>query len=183
MRVIAGRWGGRILPARVPPGTRPTQDAVREAMFNMIAHRMELAGAVVLDLFAGTGSLGIEALSRGASHCTFVERSGRACTAIEDNCHALSIEREQYRILREDAIGFVEQCTEAFDLVVADPPYAARESVANLCQVIERSACLHAGTLVVIEHAAALTPVTGTRLVVVAHRKWGQTAWTLFAQQ
>jgi len=183
MRVIGGEWGGRILPARVPPETRPTQDAVREAIFNMLTSRLELEGIRVLDLFAGTGALGIEALSRGASSCTFVERSRRARAAIEENCQALGVERERYRIVARDAIDFLKGSETTVDLVFADPPYTAVEQVVQLCREIERSRCVPSGAIIVLEHAAYVEPPIGEHLHIVIQRRWGQTACTIFERR
>jgi 16S rRNA (guanine966-N2)-methyltransferase len=121
MRVIAGTWGGRRLQA--PPGdaTRPTSDRVREALFAVLGGRVE--GARVLDLFAGSGALGIEALSRGAAEATFVDSAPRALKALRANLAALDAVAE---VRRQDALRFVGGASAAareYDLVFLDPPY------------------------------------------------------------
>ncbi len=123
MRVIAGRYGGRRLAA--PPGrlVRPTADRVREALFSILG---ELDGAAVLDLFAGSGALGIEALSRGAERVVFVERAAAACAVIEANIAALEVPAEAFELRRCDVVGAVRAAREAretYDLVFIDPPY------------------------------------------------------------
>jgi len=127
MRVVAGRFGGRRLTA--PPGraTRPTADRVREALFSILG---PLEGLRVLDLFAGSGALGIEALSRGAASAVFVERRARAAAAISANLSTLGIEA---RVVHGDALAFLRTraaelragTTEPFDLVFLDPPYSS----------------------------------------------------------
>ncbi len=121
MRVIAGRYGGRRLTA--PPGTdtRPTSDRVREALFSILGARV--AGARVLDLFAGSGALGIEALSRGAAEATFVDAAPAAIRAIRANLAALGAEAQ---VVRGDALAALRTAREAarqYDLVFLDPPY------------------------------------------------------------
>jgi 16S rRNA (guanine966-N2)-methyltransferase len=121
MRVIAGRWGGRRLTA--PPGdaTRPTSDRVREALFSVLGARV--GGARVLDLFAGSGALGIEALSRGAAEATFVDSAPAAIRAVRANLEALGIEAA---VRRADARRFLDSASGAarqYDLVFLDPPY------------------------------------------------------------
>jgi 16S rRNA (guanine(966)-N(2))-methyltransferase RsmD len=121
MRVIAGRWGGRRLQA--PPGdaTRPTSDRVREALFSVLGARVE--GARVLDLFAGSGALGIEALSRGAATATFVDSGPAAIGALRANLEALGADAETRR---QDARRFLAGASAAareYDLVFLDPPY------------------------------------------------------------
>jgi 16S rRNA (guanine966-N2)-methyltransferase len=126
MRIIAGRWRGRRIAA--PPGrdVRPTADRVRESWMSILTP--VIPGARVLDLFAGSGALGLEALSRGATHVTFVERSSRVARVLEANVTALDA-ADEVTIVRGDALRFVRQHAGApFDLALADPPY--REGLA-----------------------------------------------------
>ncbi|HWV57644.1 MAG TPA: 16S rRNA (guanine(966)-N(2))-methyltransferase RsmD [Longimicrobiales bacterium] len=121
MRIIAGRWRGRVIDA--PPGraTRPTSDRVREAW--MSAAESLLRDARVLDLFAGSGALGLEALSRGARSVTFVERAGPAVRTLKANIERLGA-TPQATVVRADAMAFVRRLTPGqFDVVFADPPY------------------------------------------------------------
>jgi 16S rRNA (guanine966-N2)-methyltransferase len=120
VRVVAGQLGGRRLLA--PPGreTRPTSDRVREALFSILG---PLDGERVLDLFAGSGALGIEALSRGAGSVTFVERDARALKVVRDNLEGLGL---QARVVRREALAALRDAREradAYDLVFLDPPY------------------------------------------------------------
>ena len=129
MRVIAGSYGGRTLKA--PPGaaTRPTSDRVREALFSILGERTH--GARVLDLFAGSGALGLEALSRGAETVTFVDDAPAAIKAITANLQALSAGAE---VRRGEALRFLgEACTRGaqYDLVFLDPPYRQAERLAR----------------------------------------------------
>ncbi len=121
MRIVAGRFGGRRLSA--PPGraTRPTSDRVREALFSILGEAVP--GARVLDLFAGSGALGIEALSRGASSATFVERAPAALRVLRGNLAALGLEAQ---VVPGDAVKFLRTASAAsrqYDLLLLDPPY------------------------------------------------------------
>jgi 16S rRNA (guanine966-N2)-methyltransferase len=123
MRVIAGRLGGRRLKAPTGRVTRPTSDRVREALFAMLG---EIEGASVLDLFAGTGALGIEALSRGAASAVFVERDARAVTVLRENLAALDITSPAAQVRRADVLAALQAARvskETYDLVFIDPPY------------------------------------------------------------
>jgi 16S rRNA (guanine966-N2)-methyltransferase len=123
MRVIAGRLGGRRLKAPRGRVTRPTSDRVREALFAMLG---DVQGANVLDLFAGTGALGIEALSRGAERAVFVEHDTGAVRTLKDNLEALRIEPIETEVRRRDALGALRSARtreETYDLVFIDPPY------------------------------------------------------------
>ena len=120
MRVVAGEFGGRRLVTPEGRTTRPTTDRVREAIFNSLGSWGVLDGALVVDLFAGSGAVGIEALSRGAERCTFVERDRHALEALEENIEALDIEG-RCRVLRSDSMTAAKGLDA--DIVFADPPY------------------------------------------------------------
>jgi len=120
MRVVAGELGGRKLVSPEGTSTRPTTDRVREAVFNALGSAGLVEGAVVADLFAGTGAIGIEALSRGAATCTFVERDRAALRALEENLHTLGL-YDRSKVVRSDASNVAS--TLDADIVFADPPY------------------------------------------------------------
>jgi 16S rRNA (guanine966-N2)-methyltransferase len=129
MRIIAGRWRSRPLAAPPGDGTRPTADRARETLFSMLLSRLgSFEGLTVLDLFAGSGALGLEALSRGAAQAFFVEREPAARRAIEANIRALGAEA---RLLGHDACSLPPAPAPA-DLIFLDPPYRAGLSTAAL---------------------------------------------------
>ena len=122
MRIISGSLRGRRLEP--PPGmtTRPTTDKVKESLFNIV--QFELPDARVLDLFAGSGQLGLEAISRGAACCDFVERDRAAQNAVQKNIRACGLDEKTARLHRGDAFAFLSGCPEkSFDLILLDPPY------------------------------------------------------------
>ncbi len=120
-RIIAGDLGGRRIA--VPPrGTRPTTDRVREALFSRLDHIEALRGARVLDVFAGSGALGLEALSRGAESATFVEAAGSAARVLQSNVRELVVD-DRSRVVKEKALPFLTRATDEWDLVLLDPPY------------------------------------------------------------
>jgi len=123
MRVVAGAARGR--PLQTPPGltTRPTSDRVRESVFNMLYSLNVVEDANVLDLYAGCGALGIEALSRGARHATFVEQDRRAVQSIETNLATLAMS-SRATVIRADVMGWIASTQTEFDLALIDPPYA-----------------------------------------------------------
>src|SRR4030095_4356237 len=120
MRVIAGRYKGRRVKAPTWEGLRPTSDKLRETLFNILASRIE--GARVLDGFAGTGAVGIEALSRGAAHVTFVEQDRRAVSLIQVNLAGCGIEAD-YNVSQGDVGAALRHGSALFDLILLDPPY------------------------------------------------------------
>jgi 16S rRNA (guanine(966)-N(2))-methyltransferase RsmD len=123
MRIIAGRFKRHTLQS--PPGetARPTTDRTRESMFNLIVHRVDMPGARVLDLFAGSGALGLEAVSRGAGSATFVEAAGNVLDVVKRNALELDAGHD-WRFVHGDVLRFLsEEQDDAWDLILADPPY------------------------------------------------------------
>ena len=121
MRIIAGAYKGRNLKSPPSLDVRPTSDRLRETLFNVIAPRIE--DARFLDLCAGSGAVGIEALSRGASYATFVDRSRRMCLLIEANVQLCRIPEEQWEIYCSEVNEFLKQTESQWDIIYFDPPY------------------------------------------------------------
>ena len=156
MRIIAGEWKGRRLEAPKGSAVRPTSDSLRETLFNVLA---DVAGARVLDGFAGTGAIGLEALSRGAAHVTFVERDPRVITVLNRNITACGA-ANACAIIRDDFAAAARRAgpRAAFDLVVVDPPY----DNADLAAIADAAAsALAPGGRLVVEHSRRRdTPAT-----------------------
>ncbi|MFA4927315.1 MAG: 16S rRNA (guanine(966)-N(2))-methyltransferase RsmD [Patulibacter sp.] len=150
MRIIAGEHRGRRLTAPPGEGTRPTSDRVREALFSILG---PMSGLRVLDLFAGTGALGLEALSRGAEHATFVERDRSALAALRHNIETLRVAADTVHVHPRDATGFLRDAAargDAYDLVLLDPPYRDVDRLAPVLDAGLRP-LLREGTRVVAE--------------------------------
>ncbi len=178
MRVIGGSAKGRTLFAPGGAATRPTSDLVRGAVFNML----EAAGvnlSAVLDLYAGSGALGIEALSRGAATCDFVERDPKACAAIRRNLRAIGFE-ERTRTLCMPVGRALDRLTGPYTLVLADPPYADAEALAALARCAAGSRVAGDGVLV-FEHASRVqAPEAIDTLRLLRERRHGDTTVTLY---
>jgi 16S rRNA (guanine966-N2)-methyltransferase len=173
IRIVAGELGGRRI--EVPPGrsTRPTREAVREAWFSALGDRTR--GSRVLDLFSGSGALGIEALSRGAAAVTFVEVDRRVCGLLRRNLSGLAIQ-DRTEVRCADAVSLVESLTRArrrpWDIVLADPPYSS-DAAAVLAQAFDRYAF---ATILCVEHAPGLEFVREPDW----QRTYGDTALSFF---
>ncbi len=153
-RIVGGVAGGRRI-AVPPQGTRPTTDRVRESLFNIVTARLDLTGLAVLDLYAGSGALGLEALSRGAASALFVESDRRAAAVIERNIATLALPGA---ILRRGPVAAVlaAGATAPVDLVLADPPYGVDASeVEDLLAALAAYGWVREGSVVVVERAAA----------------------------
>ncbi len=159
MRIVAGELRGRTIAAPEGEGTRPTIDRVREALFSSLySLRGGFDDAVVLDAFAGSGALGLEALSRGARFAAFVERDHAAAKVLEYNVRTCGFEPDKAAVLRRDVLaGLPKVATSAFDLVFLDPPYSydPRE-VLKLVSALSEGGMLAPGAIVVYEHALKL---------------------------
>lgn len=149
MRIIAGRMKGRTLEGPAGPGLRPTSDALRETLFNVIGPRV--AGARVLDGFAGTGAIGLEAISRGAAHVTFVERDRRALAVLAKNIERCGV-GEQAGVRPADLTGMAGAPEQPgpFDIVILDPPYDQPDLERVLATT---GAWVAEGGLLVLEHS------------------------------
>jgi 16S rRNA (guanine966-N2)-methyltransferase len=177
MRVIAGALKGRVLRTPVWDGLRPTSDRLRETLFNILGPCIE--GAHVLDVCAGTGAVGIEALSRGAASVTFVEQDRRAVALIEGNLRHCQV-HEGYTIERRNALTRAAPFAGGpFDIVFLDPPYAQRSLLPWL-----RLAASHVapGGIVILEHAARLeAPASTDGLGATRRLRQGDSALTFYA--
>jgi 16S rRNA (guanine966-N2)-methyltransferase len=166
-RIVGGEFGGRRLAVPSDQRVRPTADRVREALFSIVGPLLD--GARVLDLFAGSGALGLEALSRGAAHATLVEILPASLTAIRANVASLGV-ADRTTVKRADALKYLDRVEGlAFDVAFADPPYGHQAAT----RVVERFRAAPFARTLVIEHDRAV-PLAGDD-----SREYGQTSLTL----
>lgn len=170
MRVVAGELGGRRLVTPNGTSTRPTTDRVREAVFNSLGSAGVLDGALVADLFAGSGAIGIEALSRGAERCVFVERDRNALRALDDNLDALDL-RDRSKVVAADAVSAA--ATIDADIVFADPPYDFDDWAQLLGRV--------RADLVVAESGSTIGPFEGWE--ATREKRYGRTRVTFLERR
>ena len=177
MRIVSGKHKGLQLATPADQSTRPTSDRVREALFNILAHGIadfELEGARVLDLFAGTGALGFEALSRGARHCLFVDESAEARGLIRTNADKLGV-IGLCKIWRRDAAD-LGPCAPLpkFDLIFADPPYGKGLGEKALISLVQGD-WINAGGIVVLEEVEKTVVAEVEGLTLIDERSYGDT--------
>jgi 16S rRNA (guanine(966)-N(2))-methyltransferase RsmD len=181
MRIIAGQRRGLVLSDFEAPFIRPTKDQVRESIFNMVAHVMDLSSARVCDLCAGSGGLGLEALSRGAISATFVEHHPEAVLLIMSNLKKARFEASA-EVVEEDVQTFLGRpCTRPFDLILADPPYGQKLGEFVVEKVWANGYLRPLGVLVVETEPGELLAVTERHAALRVHRrrKWGRTLVTV----
>jgi len=178
LRVIAGVYGGRILKAPRGSVTRPTAARVREALFAILG---DVANASVLDLYAGTGALAVEALSRGAERAVLVESDRGALDCIRDNITTLELdERVKVIPLRLPRALATVLTHGPYDLVLCDPPWADREAACGALARLVEGGGVGSFARVVLEHSVKDKDPLVPGLVATDHRAWGDTAVTLF---
>jgi len=181
MRVVSGVY--RSLRIQSVPGeqTRPTTDKNKEMMFNLLGQYFD--GGKVLDLFAGSGALGIEALSRGMDHCIFVDLHPLAIRTIQANCQSLALASHQYEIVKSDALLFLRQTQHVYDLVLIDPPYHD-SYYPKLIQLLEEKQLVSRGGLLLIESLKAeVLPKTIGPLKQIKERMTGITKLTIYQSE
>ncbi len=146
LRIVAGKWRSRLLPIADEMGLRPTSERIRETLFNWLVPNIE--GSKCLDLYAGSGALGFEALSRGASEVVFVEHSAGAVAALKES--VATLDAAGGRVLETDALRYLQGDSEPFDIVFLDPPFAA-DLLEDLCRLLDERDWLAAGARVYLE--------------------------------
>lgn len=154
LRIVGGQWRGRRLSFRAEEGLRPTTDRVRETLFNWL--QPVIHGARCADLFAGSGALGLEALSRGATHCDFIDSSAVALQQIEAHLEALGASHSA-RCHRRSAEAFLRQARDPYDIVFVDPPFGRGLSQAS-CTLLEERGLLTPEARVYVETGADESP-------------------------
>ena len=179
MRVIAGVYRGRVLHSPRSHSYRPTTDRVKESVFNILGHMVRWEGLHVCDLFAGSGGLGIEALSRGAAAVTFVDSDRQSIAILRRNLEAIAPDGNA-DVIHATASAFLSRTDARFGLILADPPYDYREYTA-LCDMISARNALTADGMLVIEHhgKTALPAMAPWRLADT--RGYGTTAVSFLA--
>lgn len=178
MRIIAGEMRSRRLKAPEGMDTRPTADRVKEALFSILSAR--LYGARVLDLYAGSGALALEALSRGAQSAVLVDCAGKACQAIRENIAALQCADRAQLLRMKDAAALTALCKsgDAFDIVFLDPPY--RMDTAPVCAALADKGLLKRDGVIVVEHGREKTPAVAAPLRLKDRREYGITALSFY---
>ena len=182
MRIISGSAKGRQIFAPKGQLTRPTQDRVRESLFNILQGRVE--GATVLDLFAGSGSLMLEAISRGAEYAVAVDHASSAIACVKRNMTLLGFE-DVIQVLSADwrqALKRLKEQEKTFDLIFLDPPYAVTSSdVPLICEQLANNGLLQTDAWVVVEHLKGEIPILSEAFFLRSTRRYGETEISFFA--
>ena len=176
MRIIAGKAGSIKLKSINNSNTRPTLDRVKEAMFSMLIPYLQNAN--VLDLFAGFGGLGLEAVSRGASNAVLVERSRKNVKVIKENIDLCNFQ-DKVTVIQDDVFNFLESTNEKFNIILMDPPYK-KEFGEKLLSKIKRNNILNEKGIIVLEHSKKENLTKQNNLLKIKDKKYGDTKLTFF---
>ena len=175
MRVIAGV--ARSMPLKTPEGldTRPTTDRIKETLFNMLQN--DVPGAVFVDLFSGSGAIGIEALSRGAERCVFIDNSQRSIRAVNENLRSTGFTRNS-EVVSRDSYDYIKHTSKTFDIIILDPPYGYSH-ISNILPFAAKK--LNDGGIIICEYEKeAPTPETPDGLELKKTYKYGKICVTIF---
>lgn len=178
MRIVSGEFRGRTLQSPKSAATRPTSDRTRESLFNILTNRMDFEGLRVLDLFAGTGALGIEALSRGADNCVFVENAASPYSVIRQNIENFNL-HNRTKLLKLDATNLGKNRGEGFDLVFLDPPYGKALGEKAVESLVENN-WLNEDATLILEEVTASAPAQLAGFTLQDQRKFGDTTIGIF---
>jgi 16S rRNA (guanine966-N2)-methyltransferase len=178
MRIISGKFKGRRISAPSNITARPTTDFAKEGLFNLLNNRIDFEGIDVLDLFAGTGGIGVEFVSRDCQSVISIEQNERQCAFIRKVCTELKI--SNLSLLKMDVFKFLNACHSKFDMIFADPPYELKELV-DIPQIIFDKKLLKADGLFVLEHSAKNQFDKHPNFI--DHRNYGNVNFSFFAEK
>jgi 16S rRNA (guanine966-N2)-methyltransferase len=176
LRIISGLFGGRNIQAPDTVATHPMSERVRNALFNIVGE--EIKNATVLDAFAGSGALGLEALSRGAAHATFVERDSRAVITLQSNI-ALFNQGSFANVVQADVAAWVNRCKDVFDVILIDPPYDDTQ----FSTAMELKKLLKPNGIMVLSYPGRGESPPDNGVVVVDNRSYGTAALTFYRHE
>jgi 16S rRNA (guanine(966)-N(2))-methyltransferase RsmD len=173
MRIIAGEFRGRLLESVRDMSVRPTTDRAKQTIFDILTNRIDFDGLEVLDLFAGSGSLGLEALSRGVKSVTFIDKARKSLEVLEKNAASLGCET-RCSVYQADVFWYLKNISRTYDLIFTDPPYKL-ENICILPNAIYDSGVLRNGTYVVMEHSRESKIELDEQRYEILKKPFGQT--------
>lgn len=160
MRIIAGKYGGRSIKGKMPAGVRPTTDKSRESLFNTLDNYIYFEDKKVLDCYAGSGLVGIEFLSRGASHCSFIEKNFKPITLLNQLVKDFDIDKNSYKIVKSDVIAYLKHTEENYNIIFSDAPYKLHTAGEIVMLVEERKLLTNEGFLILETEASEIIDIT-----------------------
>lgn len=179
MRIISGIYGGRRLNPKLPNYVRPTTDLNKESIFNIISNYIDFENKIVLDLFAGSGSLGIESISRGAEKCYFVENDFNVVKLISESLKELEVPKNIFELIKKDAHSFCKNFKNSFDLIFTDAPYHLKITNQILNEIIKNH-LLNKDGIIVLEYGLTEMLLPQNEFSLIAQKRLGETQYSIF---
>lgn len=174
LRIISGELGGRFIKAPESKFTRPTTEKVKESIFNQLSNFFEFNDKLVLDLYSGSGSLGFEALSRGASEVHFIEKNFKVYQNLSENAASLNV-AERVKIFKSDTVKYLSSCSYKYDLILADPPFFMYD-IHNCFMLIKDKQLIAPGGILLIERSVKTIEKDAAAFSLEPYRRIGDTA-------
>ncbi len=174
MRIISGIYGGRRYKGKIPEGVRPTLDQARESIFNILMGLKDMDEMQIADICAGTGALGLEALSRGGESVSFVEKNRKVIDMIKRIMDEFDVPKEEYEIINSDALKFCKNTDKKYDIIFSDPPYKAGFTNEMLQIIVDRN-LLNADGIMVLEYSKIYGVVIPEGMTLIKEKNFGET--------
>ncbi len=174
MRIISGIYGGRRYKGKIPEGVRPTLDQARESIFNILMGLKDLDEMQIADICAGTGALGLEALSRGGESVTYVEKNRKVIDMIKRIMDEFDVPKEEYEIINSDALKFCKNTDKKYDIIFSDPPYKAGFTNEMLQIIVDRK-LLKADGVMVLEYSKIYGVEIPEGMALIKEKNFGET--------
>lgn len=178
MRVISGKYGGRSIKGKMPPGVRPTTDKSRESLFSTLDNYIYFENKKVLDCYAGSGLVGVEFLSRGAIHCTFIEKNFKPISVIKQFTSDINLDKESFTIVKSDVLAFLKNTNEKYNIIFSDAPYHLETGSEIVSIVSEKKLLQHEGFLI-IETDSKEEIEYSDEYILVKQKKFGVSKLTI----
>lgn len=178
MRIIAGKYGGRRLDTPKDNKIRPTSDKVRGAIFNALLSRIDMEEAIVLDAYCGSGALGFESLSRGAQHCTFLDKSRTSLDLCKHNAETLGAEQDSTFLVKDSSKSITGLPHAAYNLIFLDPPYN-KGLIEETLKVLENAHLIAPGAIIILESEKNWNAATGANFTIESEKTYGDTKITI----
>jgi 16S rRNA (guanine(966)-N(2))-methyltransferase RsmD len=184
LRVISGKYGGRSIKGKMPAGVRPTTDKSRESLFSTLDNYIYFEGKKVLDCYAGSGLVGIEFLSRGAEHCTFVEKNYQPITVIKQFASDIDLQKDSYSVIKSDVLAFLKKCETTYNIIFSDAPYHL-QTANQIVSIVEENKLLEHEGFLILETEDKEEIVYSTNFTLVKQKSFGISKLTIleFANQ
>ncbi len=179
MRIISGIYGGRKLNPKLPNSVRPTTDSNKESIFNIISNYIDFKNKIILDLFAGSGSLGIESLSREAQKCYFVENDFNVINTLNKSLNELKISKINFELIKKDALTYCKNSRISYDIIFSDAPYHLKCTNQVFNEICNKK-LLNENGIIMLEYGISEMIIPQDNYKLISQKRLGETQYSIF---